>query len=300
MSEENPVKNTAKGSFQEEILEEGFRLLRFQSPLSERITTSYPLDKNFLQLHFVLKGQVQLAFNENNYQLQLLEEHSLLLYNTQKDLPINAELWPGTWMITVVMTLKKFHSLFSDQTEQIPYLSSISKEKKYYSQEAISPSKAIILNQLMHLGVHDSVRHLYVKGKLYELLALYFNRNEEANLEQCPYLADEENVRKIRMAKDIVINRMLEPPTLESLAVEIDLPLKKLKEGFREIYGDTVFGFLLNHKLELARKHLLRGELNVHDVGLRVGYSTSSHFIAAFKKKYGVTPKKYLQAQSVK
>ena len=92
MSEENSVKNTAKGSFQEEILEEGFRLLRFQNPLSERITTSYPLDKNFLQLHFVLKGQVQLAFNENNYQLQLLEEHSLLLYNTQKDLPINAEL----------------------------------------------------------------------------------------------------------------------------------------------------------------------------------------------------------------
>ena len=296
MTSRNQIENIARGSYQEEILEEGFRLLRFQNPLQERIAIEYPLDKNYLQLHFVLKGQVQFGYNENNYQLQLLEDHSLLLYNTQKDLPINAELWPGSWMMTVVMTLQKFHSLFSEQTEQISYLSLTSKEKKYYSQEAISPSKAIILNQLMHLGVHDSVRKLYVKGKLYELLALYFNRNEEANLEQCPYLADEENVRKIRMAKDIVINRMLEPPTLESLAAEIDLPLKKLKEGFREIYGETVFGFLLNYKMELARKHLLRGELSVNEVGLRVGYSTASHFIAAFKKKYGLTPKKYIQA----
>ena len=292
--------NVARGSFQEDSLEEGFSLLRFQNPLKERITIDYPLDKNYLQLHFVLKGQAQFVYNENNYQLQLLEDQSLMLYNTQKDLPIKAELWPGSWMITVVMTLQKFHSLFSDQTDQIFYLSLATKEKKYYSLETISPSKSIILNQLMHLGVHDSVRTLYIKGKLYELLALFFNRNEEANLEQCPYLADEENVRKIRMAKDIVLNRMLEPPTLEELAKEIELPLKKLKEGFREIYGDTVYGFLLNYKMELARKHLLRGELSVNEVGLRVGYSTASHFIAAFKKKYNLTPKKYIVANSSK
>lgn len=293
-------KNIARGSFQEEVLEEGFRLLRFQNPLKERISLDYPLDKNYLQLHFVLKGQAQFGYNENNYQLQLLEDHSLMLYNTQKDLPINAELWPGSWMITVVMTLQKFHSLFSDQTHHISNLSSASKEKKYYSLEMVSPSKAIILNQLMHLGIHDSVRKLYITGKLYELLALFFNRNEEANLEQCPYLADEENVRKIRMAKDIVLNRMLEPPTLEEIAKEIHLPLKKLKEGFREIYGDTVYGFLLNYKMELARKHLIRGELSVNEVGLRVGYSTASHFITAFKKKYNMTPKKYILANNSK
>ena len=198
------------------------------------------------------------------------------------------------------MSIQKFHSLFSSDAGHIPFLDPSFGEKKYYGQELLTPAMAVVISQLMSNVLHPSMEKLYVKAKVYELIALYFNKNNDADLQQCPFLADEENVRKIRMAKDIVINRMLEPPTLESLAVEIDLPLKKLKEGFREIYGDTVFGFLLNHKLELARKHLLRGELNVHDVGLRVGYSTSSHFIAAFKKKYGVTPKKYLQAQSAK
>lgn len=46
--------------------------------------------------------------------------------------------------------------------------------------------------------------------------------------------------------------------------------------------------------MEYARKMLDSGSYNVNEVGLKVGYSTSSHFIAAFKKKFGTTPKKYL------
>jgi hypothetical protein len=37
---------------------------------------------------------------------------------------------------------------------------------------------------------------------------------------------------------------MAEPPGLE-LADEIGLNLKKLKMGFKQIYGDTVYGFYL-------------------------------------------------------
>ncbi|MGE5943073.1 MAG: helix-turn-helix domain-containing protein, partial [Flavobacteriales bacterium] len=74
------------------------------------------------------------------------------------------------------------------------------------------------------------------------------------------------------------------------------LNLKKLKEGFRQIYGDSVFSFLFDYKMEVARKLLESGENNVNEVGLKVGYSTASHFIAAFKKKYGTTPKKYIMS----
>jgi AraC-like DNA-binding protein len=107
---------------------------------------------------------------------------------------------------------------------------------------------------------------------------------------------DETNVIKLRRAKDIIISKMAEPPSLQELADEVGLSLKKLKEGFKQIYGDTVFSFLVEHKMEFARKMLEAGDSNVNEVGLKVGYSTSSHFIAAFKKKYGTTPKKYLMS----
>ncbi|MDA9285105.1 AraC family transcriptional regulator, partial [Flavobacteriaceae bacterium] len=159
--------------------------------------------------------------------------------------------------------------------------------------ENISPSMSIVLTQLLNFNLNNSVKPLYFKAKTFELLSLYFNKSDETNLDQCPFLVSESNVNKIKLAKDIIINRLAEPPSLNDLADEIGLSLKKLKEGFKQIYGDSVYSFLIDYKMELARKLLESGDYNVNEVGLKIGYSTSSHFIAAFKKKYGVTPKKY-------
>jgi AraC-like DNA-binding protein len=48
--------------------------------------------------------------------------------------------------------------------------------------------------------------------------------------------------------------------------------------------------------MDCARKLLDSGSYNVNEVGLKIGYSTGSHFIAAFKKKFATTPKKYLMS----
>ncbi|MGY8914446.1 MAG: helix-turn-helix domain-containing protein, partial [Flavobacteriales bacterium] len=141
-----------------------------------------------------------------------------------------------------------------------------------------------------------SIKELYIKGKIYELIALYLNRSEYVDVEQCPFLVDEDNIKRIRKAKEIIIARMAEPPSLADLSEEIGLSLKKLKEGFKQIYGDSVYSFLFDYKMEYSRKMLESGMHNVNEVGLKVGYSTASHFIAAFKKKYGTTPKKYLMS----
>ena len=291
------LKNVAEGSFDEILIEEGFYGLKIQNDASEIQHVKRKIDSSFIQFHFCLKGQAKFVFNEGNYALDLSEENSLLLYNTQLDLPLNLHLNPNSWLVSVVMTIQKFHSLFSREAHQIPFLSEENKDKKYYTQEGFSPAIAVILSQMMSYNLHPSLKSLYVKGKVYELISLYFNKGSEADVEQCPFLVDEENVRRIRQAKEIMISRMAEPPSLKELSSEIGLSLKKLKEGFKQIYGDTVYGFLFDYKMEFARKMLETGKHNVNEVGLKVGYSTASHFISAFKKKYGTTPKKYLMGK---
>ncbi len=291
-------KNIAEGSFKEVLIEQGFYVLKIQNDGVQVQKVSREIDSSFIQFHFCLKGSAKFIFNEGRYALDVSEENSLLLYNTQIDLPLNVELHPNSWMVSVVMTLRKFHSLFSKEANYIPFLSIESKEKKYYSQEGVSPAIAVILSQMMNYNLHPSIKELYIKGKVYELLSLYFNKTEDTDIEQCPYLVDEDNVKRIRQAKEIIIARMAEPPTLALLSEEIGLPLKKLKEGFKQIYGDSVYSFLFDYKMEYARKMLETGQYNVNEVGLKVGYSTASHFITAFKKKYNTTPKKYLMSLS--
>ena len=292
------LENVAKGSFTETRIDHDFLVLTYQNESNSVETVEREIDSSFIQFHFCLKGESKFIFNNGRYALDILEENSLLLYNPQQDLPIHLEMQPNSSLVSVLISIKKFHGLFSQEAGYITFLSTDNKDKKYYQDGKVSPSMAIVLTQLMHYNLNSSIKNLYYKGKAYELLSLYFNRSEDADIEQCPFLVDEANVIKIRKAKDIVISRMTEPPTLQELSEEIGLTLKKLKEGFKQIYGDSVFSFLFDYKMEVARKLLESNEYNVNEVGLKVGYSSSSHFIAAFKKKYGTTPKKYLMSLS--
>ncbi|GAA4890797.1 helix-turn-helix transcriptional regulator [Flaviramulus aquimarinus] len=293
-----PNKSIAKRSFDETKVDEGVLVLTYKNEENEVQSLAKEIDSDYIQFHFCVKGSSQFVFNEGRYRLDILEENSLLLYNPQRDLPINLEINPHSWIVSVLISIKKFHGLFSQEADYITFLSEDNKDKKYYKDGVISPSMAIVLNQLINYNLNQSIKPLYFKGKAYELLSLYFNRSEDADIEQCPFLIDETNVIKIRKAKDIIISRMAEPPSLQELADEIGLSLKKLKEGFKQIYGDSVFSFLFDYKMEVARKLLEAGNDNVNEVGHKVGYSTSSHFIAAFKKKYGTTPKKYVMSLS--
>ncbi|MGI9541167.1 MAG: helix-turn-helix transcriptional regulator [Flavobacteriaceae bacterium] len=292
------TKNDDKSSFEESVLDSGFTVLRMKNDLQEAVKENYPVNQDFIQFHFCLKGQMNFVFNEGNYSFPVNEDHSMLLFNPLKPLPIEVELAPNTWLVSVLISIAKFHSLFSSDADHISFLTPENSTKKYYDNLPFTSSIAVVLSQILQAKVHDSMKSLYFKGKVYELLSLYFNKNEDPSLEQCPFLVDEENVRKIRKAKDIILERMSDPPSLENLATEIGLSLKKLKEGFKQLYGDTVFAYLLDHKMEEARRMLDSQKFNVNEVGLKLGYSTASHFIAAFKKKYGTTPKKYLGSLS--
>lgn len=288
--------NVDRGTLDEFNLESGFRLLIFTNESNTAQKFERQIDKTFIQLHFCIRGHAKFLFNDGAYTFDVADQRSIILYNPQRELPINLQIQSKSTLVSVLISIKKFHELFSTEANYITFLSEENRNKKYYDDIEIKPPTVIVLQQILNSGVNSSIKNLYLKGKLYELLSLHFQRDEESLAESCPFLVDEQNVQKIRRAKEIIINNMAEPPSLQELANQIGLNIKKLKEGFKQIYGDTVYGFLLDYKMEHARKLLESNQLNVNEVGLRIGYSTSSHFIAAFKKKFGITPKKYVMS----
>jgi AraC-like DNA-binding protein len=281
-----------------QLIEEGFYVLTHENTSDSTQPIVRHVDASLIQFHFCFRGSASFHFNQRMYSLPLLDEHVLLLYNPQRDLPMELDVSPNSQLVTVLISIKKFHSLFSQEANQISFLSDENINKKYYKDHIITPPMAVALSQILQHQPNALMSRLYLKGKVYELLSLYFNPSEATDVAECPFLVDEENVRKIRNAKQIVLNRMTNPPSLQELADEIGLSLKKLKEGFKQLYGSTVYQFILDHKMEHARQLLGAGSHNVNEVAMQLGYSNSSHFIEAFKKKFGTTPKKYLLSVS--
>ncbi|MCF6296836.1 MAG: AraC family transcriptional regulator [Flavobacteriaceae bacterium] len=289
-------KNVAKNIFDEVFIEEGFYILKYHNQTEETHQIVKEVKRDYIQLHFCIKNSTKLFFNNSTYSIDIFENKSLLLYNPNQDLPIQLEVMPKAKSITFLISIEKFHTFFTQEAGLIHFLNEENKHKKYYYDKVLDPNEVVVLNQMFHYGLHSSLEKLYTKGKVYELLSLYFHISDNDEVQKCPFLEDESNVEKIRNAKNFLIENMIDPPSLNELSDKINLPLQHLKDGFKQIYGETVFTFLLNYKMEYARKLLVTKKYNITETSFEVGYSTPSHFIVAFKKKYGATPKKYLSS----
>ena len=225
--------------------------------------------------------------------ITLKENDSSMVHYKDESMNILYNLPPQSQLTVVLISLNFFHSLFSGIDNVLFNFRNYKNGQPIIEPKVIETSEQMILKQLISFRITDSLRPIYLKGKVYELLSHYFNTSTDSSNSNCPYVPNEDTVGKIKQVKEIIIDEMNNPPGLQELAKQVGLNIKKLKSGFKEYYGSPVFTFLLNHKMELAKKLLIEQQFNVNEIASKLGYSSSSHFIAAFKKKYGITPKQY-------
>ena len=280
-------------SFLETKIEEKFYVLKSENDGKKNKNLKKEIDTSFIQFHFVSDGQAIFSFNNGAYKMSVNKGKYVVLYNPIKNLPLNAVISPKSNVLSVLISIKKFHKLFSEDSNNIQFLKDENANQKYYYENKISNPIFLVLNELKRFDINSSTKNLFLKAKIYELFSHLYNRNRDLNIEQCPFLTNEENFKKIKKAKDIIIENMTNPPSLVELSEEINLSLKKLKEGFKKIYGKPVYQFLIEYKMELAKKLLSENSYNVNEVSLKLGYSTASHFITAFKNKYDLTPRNF-------
>lgn len=81
---------------------------------------------------------------------------------------------------------------------------------------------------------------------------------------------------------------------VEALADAVGLSRVQLHRRVKEITGITVGEFIRNLRLQQAARLLEGGDNTISQVAYSVGFSNPTHFSAAFKKHFGVTPSEYL------
>ncbi len=62
-----------------------------------------------------------------------------------------------------------------------------------------------------------------------------------------------------------------------------------LRSKFRQRYGCTLFDYLRNCRLALARRYLLEGH-SVQQAAWMCGYQHATNFATAFRRHYGISP----------
>ena len=156
------------------------------------------------------------------------------------------------------------------------------------------------LRQLLNCPYQGLTKQIYLESKCYELIALKLEQlaeNSRKKSAKIPSSLKSEDVEQIHKAKDILIAHLDDPPSLLSLARQVAMNDHKLKRGFRQVFGTTVFGYLLQYRLEQARQLLATGDMSVAEVSHKVGFADRSYFTKAFSKKFGLPPGAYRRSQ---
>lgn len=180
------------------------------------------------------------------------------------------------------------------------FLSSLSLNKNIFHKEyrnfkinkfKLPVESKIVIEQILHCP-YNNVKNIYLEGKAIELLSICLNNITQKYTKNVSDIKlSKTEIQSLYKAKEILDNSVSSPITLTELSKLICLNEFKLKTGFKNIFGKPVYTYLLDRRMELARLFLEIHHKSVNEVANMVGYSSSSSFSKAFRKKYGFSPR---------
>ncbi|PXA99235.1 AraC family transcriptional regulator [Nostoc sp. 3335mG] len=146
-----------------------------------------------------------------------------------------------------------------------------------------------VAQDLLRLPYQGAMGTLYCQAKSLEFLAHQFAMIERKGQDE--EALPPRDLAKVRMARDRLMADLRDPPDLETLARDVGLSPKRLNRGFRDLFGNTVFAYLRDARLDAARKALAGGSpLPLKQLAWELGYAQVSNFVTAFRRRFGVTP----------
>jgi AraC-like DNA-binding protein len=157
----------------------------------------------------------------------------------------------------------------------------------------ISLSMHSCINDIMNCHFSGGLKLLFLQSKCVELLALQAQAFE-LNLKkgEKPAIKSAYDKERIYFAREYLIQHANQPPSLTELAKIAGINEFKLKQGFKETFQNTVFGYLSDYKLLKAKELLTESGTDIKNISDQLGYSSVQHFSTAFTKKFGVSPGK--------
>ncbi|NHV27605.1 AraC family transcriptional regulator [Burkholderia sp. D-99] len=166
------------------------------------------------------------------------------------------------------------------------------------------PNGARIIPTEPHFDLSDDLLMQIVRGIHQDALAgmpmgpTYAESLGAAALGRMSYLESARQAREyahthaMRKAVEYIGDNFRDPLTLVMLAEAVDYPgdLYSFIRSFKKINGATPHQYIIARRLQAARDLIERGQCDVTEAALACGFSTTSHFSATFRKRWGMSP----------
>lgn len=255
--------------------------------LFQDLTTQFHNDSEMVELNFVLNGHVICSINQEPFRLQSTDY--AISYFHHSNVQIKNKANERLQRVEIRMTPNQLLSYFKTTETKAQIATFLRQQLGQIILEPFTPTIKQRVYEILHCVYEEPFKSIYIEAKVMELIVAFFAKQQPKVA--MPNVKDAEKLHEV---KAILLQELEQTHTLQSLAERVQITESKLKIGFKQLFGETVFTFIRRQRMEQAAWLLEVEGCTVTEVAVQLGYSNMSNFTVAFRKHFGCNPSEYL------
>ena len=250
-------------------------------------------DDEKVRLHFGLRGNCNVFHQQLGQRFESIGMQHNFMYSKGFDIEVHNKS----------MVVETFGIQF-DKSIFLQYTQNATDPLKRFAEAIVSGKSSLfspawpsvdmpikkVITQIMHSKYEGEIQKLFLLSKSIELLVLAAEAHLNPMPQQDLFVKLHADKDRLTLAKELIDSRLHQPPSLNEICAIIGINEYKLKRGFKEMFGHTVFGYMTDQRLNLALNTIRDSQQSIAEIAFELGYATPQHFNNAFKKKFGRTP----------
>jgi AraC-like DNA-binding protein len=192
--------------------------------------------------------------------------------------------------LVIVATRQTLLQLLKPGREEAAMESMIRDNPSFVFYEGMTREMERALRQLLLIDETTKLPGLLYQAKAQELIYFLFARLLYRNAGASVTL-NREDAEKMYQVRAGILTDLSSPPQLPALARKIGMSATRMKQLFRQIFGDSIYNYYQTARMNEAAQ-LLRHK-SVSEAGYSVGFTNLSHFTRLFEKHHQMKPKRY-------
>ncbi|MWB94284.1 helix-turn-helix domain-containing protein [Flavobacterium sp. GA093] len=274
------------------LISEGIVVANTQMYFSQPQTIKFKVTGESIILNFICCNNIE--FDVNNVESDKITQENThnILYTTNFNATFKIPSLEQINYISIILSPDFYAKLINEDWDLHHNFSNniIKKKSGYLTPKYVSFSPGIqwVIHEIVNCQYEGAMKKMFLETKIKELLILQLESLIQKPQEQTSI--NQEDLKKLHEAKQILDTNFTNAPTLAELSRLISLNEFKLKKGFKACFKTTVKSYITKLRMEYAKDLIKNKTTNVSEVAYKCGYKDVSHFSAAFKIFYGFTP----------
>lgn len=161
-----------------------------------------------------------------------------------------------------------------------------------YSRQKVQATPAMVQlsKALMALDLERDPGLLHCEGLILQLLSEFlFSLRQTGHDASAITQFSRRDIQQLNLARSLIEEHYASNMTITEVAKQVGLNRTKLSEGFSELFGVTVHGYIIEKRMDAAID-MLRDGRALQEIAIHAGYQSAASFCRAFKQHFGSTP----------